>query len=87
MFAVIGFAIEGIAGVGIAGIARIASIVVVVLGNGIGIVDIGTVDLKRYLIAGLEVPFRPLRTLIFLVGLVFRDRGKNDLIKEVSNFR
>ena len=86
MFAVIGFAFEGIAGVGIAGIARIASIVVV-LGNGIGIVDIGSVDLKRYLIAGLEVPFRPLRTLIFLVGLVFRGRGRNDLIKEVSNFR
>ena len=68
------------AGVGIAGVARIAGIVVE--GNGIG-----TVDLKRYLIVVLEVPFRPLRTLIFLAELVFRRRGRNDLRGEGSNFR
>lgn len=54
----------------------------------IGIEDrIGTEDLRRYWIVVLGVPFRPLRTLIFLGGLVFRGRGRNGLIVEVSNSR
>ena len=82
MFAVIVVAFGVIGLVDFAGVARIAGIVGVVEGNGIGIVD-----LKRYLIVVLEVPFRPLRTLIFLAGLVFRGRGRNDLRGEGSNFR
>jgi hypothetical protein len=44
-------------------------------------------DLRRSWIEVLGAPFRPLRTLIFLGGLVFRGRGRNDRIGGVSNSR
>jgi hypothetical protein len=44
-------------------------------------------DLRRSWIEVLGAPFRPLRTLIFLGGLVFRGRGRSDRIGGVSNSR
>lgn len=44
-------------------------------------------DLRRCWIEVLGAPFRPLRTLIILGGLVFRGRGRSDRIGGVSNSR